>query len=413
MGTGCAVRILHTADWHLNHVLNGWPRDAEHALWLARLADVIEAERIDVLLVAGDVFDGVNPSGDAQRLFYGALRAFKDRRPSLVTVVTSGNHDPAARLEAPRAVLAGLDVHVVGTLRRTGDRIDHRAHMIPLAEGGRTVAWVCAIPFLRAADLPGLSFAAEEGRGSPVVEAARRFHAEAAAAAAAIADGLPVIAMGHLHCAGGNESEGAERRVLIGGEHALPPDVFPETFRYVALGHLHRAQTLAGGRVRYSGACFPLSAAEVGYDHGVTILDLDGDALRVAHHPIPRPAEVRRLPPSGAMPLDALEDALAALPADPATPVDLRPLVYVALAATGPSATLLAEAERLLAAAPVRTAGLRVQRAAEGASATPEPAISLAETTPESLFRDAFLAANGVTPEARHLAAFRDVAGEG
>jgi exonuclease SbcD len=407
------LRILHTADWHLNHVLNGWPRDAEHALWLDRLTDVIEAERIDALLVAGDVFDGVNPSGDAQRLFYRALRAFKDRRPGLVTIITSGNHDPAARLEAPRAVLEALDVHVVGALRRDGDRIDHRAHMIPLAEGGETVAWVCAIPFLRAADLPGLSFAAADDRGSPIVEAARRLHAGMAEAAAALAGGLPVIAMGHLHCAGGTESEGAERRVLIGGEHALPPHVFPEVFRYVALGHLHRPQTLAGGRVRYSGSCFPLSAAEVDYDHGVTILDLEAGALRAAHHPIPRPAPVHRLPRAGALPLDALGAALAALDVDPDAPVDLRPLVHVTLAATGPSATLLAEAERLLAAAPVRTAGLRVQRAAEAAAAAPEPAISLADTTPEALFRDAFLAANGVPPEDRHLAAFRDVAGEG
>lgn len=211
------MRILHTADWHLNHALNGWSRDAEHEIWLGCLADVIEAERIDALLLAGDVFDGVNPSGDTQRMFYNALRAFKDRRPGLVTVVTSGNHDPAGRLEAPRAVLEGLDVHVIGTLRRNGARIDHEAHMIPLVEGGRTVAWICAIPFLRAADLPELSLGVAEGRGLSVVEAARRFHAEMAEAAGAVADGLPVIAMGHLHCAGGTESEGAERRVLIGG----------------------------------------------------------------------------------------------------------------------------------------------------------------------------------------------------
>lgn len=185
-------------------------------------------------------------------------------------------------------------------------------------------------------------------------------------------------------------------------------------FRYVALGHLHRPQALGGGRVRYSGSCFPLSAAEVSYDHGVTIIDLDGDALRVAHHAIPRPAAVHRLPLTGAMPFDALEGALTALEADPDAPVGLRPLVYVTLEATGPSATLLADAERLLAAAPVRTAGVRIQRAVEAAAAAvPGPAISLAETTPEALFRDAFLTANGVPPEARHLAAFRDVAGEG
>ena len=85
------MRLLHTADWHLNQTLNGWSRADEHAVWLDRLADVIAEERIDALLVAGDVFDGVNPSGDALAMFYGALRRFKASRPGLVTVVTSGN----------------------------------------------------------------------------------------------------------------------------------------------------------------------------------------------------------------------------------------------------------------------------------------------------------------------------------
>lgn len=408
------MRILHTADWHLNQTLNGWTRDAEHAAWLARLADVIEEERIDALLIAGDVFDIINPSGEAQSLFYRALRSFKERRPGLVTILTGGNHDPAARLEAPSPILESLDVHVFATVRRSGAKVQHGAHMVPLVRGGETVAWVCAIPFLRAADLPGLSFAAGNGRGSPVVEAARRFHAEMAEAAEAIAGDLPIIAMGHLHCHGATESEGAERRILIGGEHALPEDVFPETFGYVALGHLHRAQSLAGGRIRYSGSCFPLSAAEIGYDHGVTILDLDGGGIRCTHRPIPCPAEVVRLPATGAMRVEEFADAIARLGADPDVPADLRPFVYVTLEATGPASVLLTDAERLLAGAPVRPAGIRVQRMTDGVGGgPPEPPVSLSETTPEALFRQAFQAASGVEPQDRHLVAFRDVAGEG
>jgi exonuclease SbcD len=411
------MRLLHTADWHLNQTLNGWSRDAEHALWLASLADVIAREEIDVLLVAGDVFDIINPSGEAQRLFYGALRAFKERRPGLITIISGGNHDPAGRLEAPGAILESLDVHVIATVRRNEGALDARAHMIPLrGADGAPAAFVCAIPFLRAADLPGLSFAAEEGAGSPIVAAARRFHVEMAEAATGIAAGLPVIAMGHLHCRGATESDtdGAERRILIGGEHALPEDVFPEAFAYVALGHLHRPQSLGGGRIRYAGSCFPLSAAEIGYEHGVTILDLDGADIRAAHHPIARPAEVIRLPARGAGSLEVFAEELAALAVDPATPVDLRPLVYVTLTATGPAAVLLSDAERLLADAPVRLAGIKVQRAEDPrGAAAPEPVISLAETDPEALFRQAFHEANGVAPEDRHVAAFRDVAGEG
>jgi DNA repair protein SbcD/Mre11 len=405
------AKILHTADWHLGHAMNGWGRDAEHAIWLDRLADVIEAEAVDALIVAGDVFDTVNPSGDSQRLFFQALRRFRERRPDLVTVITGGNHDPAARLEAPSAVLEGLGVHVVATVRRLGDRIDAARHLVPLTDGsGETWGHVLAIPFLRAADLPGLSFAAGDGRVSPVVEATRAFHAEICEAAEAMAGGLPVIGTGHLHCAGSLESEGAERRILIGGEHAVPVDIFPETLPYVALGHLHGAQSLGGGRVRYSGSCFPLSVAEAGHNHGVTLVNMDGSRLAGTRHiSIARPAEFHRLPGRGGIAFEAMVDALERLDLDPDLPKELQPFLHVTLEATGPAAVLHGDAMRHLAELPIRLAGLRIQRQIE-AEAPAAPVATLEDTSPEELFREAFLAVNGVVPEDHHLAAFREAA---
>ncbi|SEL89358.1 Exodeoxyribonuclease I subunit D [Roseivivax marinus] len=401
------MRILHTADWHIGQTLNGWSRDEEHRVWLHELCGILTREEIDVLLVSGDVFDGINPSGDSQRLLYSALRRFKDARPTLRTVITGGNHDPAGRLEAPSAILESLDVHVFATVRRDGEEILADRHMVPLpGPDGAPRAWVCAIPFLRAPDLPGLSFAAGEGRGSPIVEAARRFHAMMAARARETAGDLPVIAMGHLHCHGATESEGAERRILIGGEHALPEDVFPEAFDYVALGHLHRHQTL-GGRIRYSGSCFPLSAAEAGYDHGVTVLEIEGSVISHTHVPIARPAEMLRFPQRGTMTFAEFKAALDDLDLDPDTSSGLQPFVYVNLEATGPAAVLLGEAEKLLAAAPVRPAGIRVQRDAANEDAAPELQ-SLGDTNPEALFRPAFEKVNGTAPEDRHIAAFRE-----
>jgi DNA repair protein SbcD/Mre11 len=404
-------KILHTADWHLGHAMNGWGRDAEHAIWLERLADVVEAEAVDALVVAGDVFDTVNPSGESQRLFFEALRRFRERRPALITVITGGNHDPAARLEAPSAILEGLGVHVVASVRRRGDRIDAARHMVPLTDGaGEPWGHVLAIPFLRAADLPGLSFTAAEGAGSPVVSATRDFHAEICEGAEALAGGLPVIGTGHLHCAGCLESEGAERRILIGGEHAVPFDVFPESLPYVALGHLHGAQSLDGGRVRYSGSCFPLSASEAGYTHGVTLIEMDGlRRVDVRHLPIERPAAFHRFPARGALEFEALIDALERLDLDPDLPRDLQPFVHATLQATGPAAVLHAEALRHLGALPIRLAGLRIVRAIEAAEPA-APLRTLEDTHPEDLFRAAFLGANGVEPGDHHLAAFREAA---
>lgn len=406
------MRILHTADWHIGQTLGGWSRDAEHRAFLDHLGAVIENQAVDALLVAGDVFDGINPSGDAQKLLYGALAGFLRRRPGLTIVMIAGNHDPAARLEAPHAVLRDLGVHMLGTLHRTAGKVDMDRHLIALPDiGGTTRAHVLAVPFLRAADLPGLSLGAEATGESTVVAATRTLHADMAQAALARAGGLPLLAMGHLTCAGGLESEGSERRILIGGEHAVPPDIYPPGLAYVALGHLHRAQSLDGGRVRYAGSPFPLSATEIPYDHGMTLIDL-GDRLTQRHIPLPRPVACLRLPDRGTMTLADLSATLAALPQDPALPRDLHPFVHVTLHPDRPASTLMAEATALIDASPLRLASLRIERTvAQDLPDAPPP--SLADTTPEALFLQAFRVANGTDPDTRHLAAFRDALAEG
>lgn len=409
------MRALHTADWHIGQTLNGWSREAEHEVFLGAVADILEAEEIDLLLVAGDVFDNTNPSGESQRLLYRALAEFKRRRPKLTVVISGGNHDPALRLEAPGDLIEAFDIHTIGTVRRKAGEIDLDAHLVPVPGAhGAPAAYVLAIPFLRAADLTGISFSAD-AQDRSIIEAARRFHAELTDAAAARVGDLPLIATGHLHCAGGIESEGAERRILIGGAHAVPPDIFPERLDYVALGHLHGPQNLAGGRLRYAGSCFPLSASEIRYRHGVTILDIDGRTITSTQRDIPWPAPVQRIPETGITDLAGLEAALADIEAGivPDLVPDLRPLVYVELVAEDAPAVVLGKAEALLREAPVRPAGLRIHRPETRAADDAAPAaVPLSETDPETLFGAAFEAQNGFAPEARHLAAFRDALGE-
>jgi exonuclease SbcD len=300
------MRILHTADWHIGQTLNGWSRDHEHRAFLEQLHDLILVENVDVLLVAGDVFDGINPSGEAQRLLYGAIARMVRSAPHLQIILTAGNHDPAQRLEAPEAVLNELGVHVLGTLRRGAGGVDLDRHLIPLRDReGDVRAHVLAVPFLRQADLPGLYLGAQDGDEPAITAAVRALYAEMVEGAVARANGLPLLAMGHLTCSGGLASEGAERRILIGGEHAVPPDVFSAPLAYVALGHLHRPQSLDGGRVRYSGSPFPLSATEIGYDHGVTLIDLD-QGIAPRHISLIRPVAVYRMPSSGSAPLETV-----------------------------------------------------------------------------------------------------------
>lgn len=405
------MRILHTADWHIGQTLNGWSRDHEHRTFLERLRDLILSEQIDVLLVAGDVFDGINPSGEAQRLLYEAIAGFHSANPRLQIVMTAGNHDPALRLEAPEAVLATLGVHVIGTMRQGPEGVDMDRHLIGLRDSSGTLrAHVMAVPFLRAADLPGLQLGATGGAEPAVTAAARALHLRMVESAATRANGLPLLAMGHLTCAGGLESEGAERRILIGGEHAVPPDIFPSELAYVALGHLHRPQSLDAGRVRYSGSPFPLSAAEIAYDHGVTLLDLD-EGFTPRHTPLPRPVAMHRLPARGAAPLVDIAAALTELNLSPDTPRNAQPFVYLSLLADRPVTQIRAEADALIDGLPLRLAGLSITRP-EAATNPDTPPPNLSETSPEDLFVTAFRQAHGQEPGDAHLAAFRDAMSE-
>ena len=108
------MRLLHTADWHLGHSLHRFRRHAEHARFLDWLLDQLEEHAVDALLVAGDVFDTANPPSQALRAWYGFLARARARMPALDIVVIGGNHDSAARLDAPRPLLEGTSFQLNG-----------------------------------------------------------------------------------------------------------------------------------------------------------------------------------------------------------------------------------------------------------------------------------------------------------
>ena len=406
------IRILHTADWHLGQTLMGWSRDNEHETALAALVELAVAREIDALIIAGDVFDTQSPSARAESLLYRTLVRLREAIPHLTMIVTAGNHDPAGRLEAPRPVLAALGIATVGTVARTADGIDLDRHLVPLKDrAGRVHAHALVLPYLGPAALPPIDRRSEEP-GSPVVRAVRAFHEAAIAAARARIGDAPLVLTGHLAVGGGLESEGAERRILIGGEHAVPVDLFPADLAYVALGHLHRPQAIGRPTLRYSGSLFPLSATERSYDHGVSLVTLDAaGAVTVEHVPLPRPVPFLRLPERGAAAPDEVEGLLAGLGLDPALPLDERPWVQLALRLDRPAPGLKAELDRVAEAFPVRLVGHTIERpeAAPAALAAPDAFVDLADRDPEELFRLAFARRYGVGPEPVHLDAFAEI----
>lgn len=409
------MRIIHTADWHIGQALAGYGRESEHRSVLRRLAAIAQEREADALIVAGDIFDHQNPSGEAQRLYYETLVALRRARPDMAIVVTAGNHDAAGRLEAPHELLASMNVHVVGNVRRAGGRIEAARHLIALRDAkGEIVAEVLAVSHPTAGCLPPFGSMDTGGRLAPIAEATRRLYGELIEGSGAGARGVPLIITGHLHVAGGVESEGAERRILVGGEHAVPPSIFPEPAAYVALGHLHKAQKVGRENIRYSGSLLPLSASEHAYDHGVTLVTLGAGAPMIEHIAIERPVPFLRLPRTGYMGLGELGDRLTALGLEKDLASEQQPFVQINLAREGSAAVQRAEADRLAAQFPVRVVEIRIEPVAmaAGDAGDAQAVRRLAELAPEELFRQAFERTHGTAPDTGHLDAFHQAAAD-
>ena len=378
------MRLLHTSDWHLGHLLHELPRDREHAAFLTWLLELIEVERIDALLVTGDIFDGGNPPAGAQAAWFGFLAEAHRRRPGLTTVAIAGNHDSPSRLVAPSPLYAGVRTHVVGALPRRAGAVDVERLLVPLTGAdGEVAAWAVAVPFLRPFDLDG-----------EPAEATRDVYRRALDAARAVRrPGQALIAMGHLHLTRGEPSPGSERRVATAGGLEAIDGQLGELFAgvaYVALGHLHKAQRVGRDHVRYAGSPIPLAMGEADYRHQVAIVELAGGELsEIRTVPVPRTVELVRIPRRGAAPLADVLDELAGLPAAIAgEDADLRPFLEVRVRLGGPTPHLRGKIEEATRGKRARLVKITTEAAGDGrALAESLPAEVLAELDPREVLR--------------------------
>lgn len=316
------LRLIHTADWHLGQSFHGQERHTEHRAFLAWLLDTLEQRRADVLLVAGDVFDVVNPSLQAQALLYDFIVSAHERLPRLDIVMIAGNHDSGNRIELPAPLMRRLRTHALGRVSWMDDgRLDAERLLVPLTDSdGETRAWCLALPFLRPAEVTGNGIAAPHGEvGSDYVAGISRVHSQLIEAAETHrVPGQALVAMSHAHLQGAAVSEASERPIVIGGEESISAALFPPEIAYVAMGHLHRAQQVGEARIRYSGSPLPLDFSEVAYPHQVLDVTLDGDVLAAVDAiPVPRPVAMHRIGPA---PLEKVLTELEALESDPELP---------------------------------------------------------------------------------------------
>lgn len=273
------IRILHTADWHIGQLFHEYDRTFEHQQFLNWLLETLKEEQIDVLLISGDVFDSSNPSAASIRMFYTFLNRSTQQNSRLQIIVTAGNHDSASRLESPKPLLESSNIHIVGIVEKDDDgNVDYSKICIPLKnKEGNTAAWCIAVPFLRLGDYPSIPDAA-----NPYAEGVSAFYKEAYDYAASLKEsGQAIIAMGHLHA---QQAEVGDidkmERLIMGGVECISAAAFNEHIRYVALGHIHKAQRLGGKEhIRYSGSPLPMSFSETNYKHQVIVFDILDDAI--------------------------------------------------------------------------------------------------------------------------------------
>lgn len=281
------MKLLHTSDWHLGRTLylkKG--RQDEHAAFLAWLLQTIKDQSVDLLLIAGDVFDTASPGNASQKMYYDFLLQVRNAGCRNVIVV-GGNHDSPGLLNAPKAILAAVDVRVVGNAseNKEDDVISIKD------EAGETLAIVCAVPFLRERDI--CRYVENEtgtGRSQRIAEGIKNHYAAMAKIAEkrqGTGKNIPVIATGHLSVVGGKTAgDDGVRETYIGNIECVGSEIFPKTFDYVALGHYHIASVI-GKNIRYCGSPVPMGFGEAEQQKSVCLVDFDGKTPRITALEIP------------------------------------------------------------------------------------------------------------------------------
>jgi DNA repair protein SbcD/Mre11 len=282
------MKLLHTSDWHLGRSLYDRKRYDEFEAFLNWLAEFITGEKIDLLLVSGDVFDSSAPGNRAQELYYSFLWQIS-RTCCRHVVITGGNHDSPTFLDAPKNLLQALNISVIGAI--TGNMEDEIC-LLKNKEGEKE-AIICAVPFLRDRDIRTVEAGENpDDKTKKLIENISLHYREIVAAAQKHQDDdnkIPIIGMGHLFTRNARTSEGdGVRELYIGTIAHIDGEDISKGFDYMALGHLHLAQIAGSAEtVRYSGSPIPMGFSEAGQSKKVIVVDFKDRSPLITEHPVP------------------------------------------------------------------------------------------------------------------------------
>ncbi|MCY9203755.1 exonuclease subunit SbcD [Bacillus atrophaeus] len=258
------MRILHTADWHLGKTLEGRSRLNEQAEFLEELNRIVKEEKIDAVVMAGDAFDTVNPPALAEQLFYESLSVLSDRGKRPVVVI-AGNHDNPDRLSAASPLTTEHGIHLIGYPKTEPVHIE-----VPSADELLAVAALAYPSEARLNEVLSDTFEEKLLRDHYDIKIRQAFEHMSRQCQ----KGAVKIAASHLYVAGGNQTD-SERPIEVGGAYTVAAESLPADAAYVALGHLHRPQTIKRAKTlaRYSGSPLAYSFSEAGYAKSVTVVE--------------------------------------------------------------------------------------------------------------------------------------------
>ena len=266
------MRIAHTSDWHIGKKLMGRDRGEEFKAVLSEIADICRKEKVELLLVAGDVFDTYTPSAEAEEIFYTSV---KNIASTCAVLIISGNHDDYVRLTAAQALSEELNIYTVGNnLKPLGCK--KRGACYPVqSDGGYAVfenlsgerVYINMLPYPNEARFKeGKSDESFSDKMKRWIDFGERGKEE----------GVPSVFLSHIFAAGGKAGD-SEREIDLGGARAVGLNLFPDCC-YSALGHLLKRQEL-GDNIYYSGAIMRFTFDEAGQDKSINVFDVTSRGL--------------------------------------------------------------------------------------------------------------------------------------
>jgi len=274
------MKILHTSDWHLGHVLYGFPQDDQQKKMLDQMVELVKEHQPDAFLISGDVYDTTQPSASVQTMLSDALVAIHEANPTMQIVCIAGNHDSGSRHMIFHKPWEALKVKMIGNVNKDSDLSDY----IVKIDG---VGYVVAVPY-----------AADRFMPEDIYVKLSNLVAEQNQ------ENLPVFLMGHLAISCDYTGHEQSTDDCIGGITCVTTDTFGRDYDYVALGHIHKQQKVDNNdRVWYCGTPIAVSFDEStpGNDHGALLVECEahGADVKITHLHIKNPKPLVNIPAEG------------------------------------------------------------------------------------------------------------------